>query len=78
MKNSLEIVTEQVLLAGGFKRGGRIRVAECVRQIAPDRWASVRKQSFTKYFCVYTRADSGSCVGCGSYLSCCSVNVPLR
>ena len=32
-KDSLEIVTEQVRLEGGFKRGGRIRVVECLRQI---------------------------------------------
>ena len=29
VKNSLEIVIAQVCLEGGFKRGGRIRVAEC-------------------------------------------------
>ena len=45
---------EQVRLEGGFKRGGRIRVAECLRQIVPDRWASIRKRSFAKCFCVYT------------------------
>ena len=33
VKNSLEIVIKQVHLEGGFKRGGRIRVAECLRQI---------------------------------------------
>ena len=60
MKNSLEIVTEQVRLEGGFKRGGRIRVAECLRQTVPNRWASVKRRSFTKCFCVYTRADKGS------------------
>ena len=27
MKNSLEIIIKQVRLEGGFKRGGRIRVA---------------------------------------------------
>ena len=36
VKNSLEIVIKQVRLEGGFKRGGRIRVAECLRQIVPD------------------------------------------
>ena len=41
-KDSLEIVIEQVRLEGGFKRGGRIRVAECLRQIVPNRWASGR------------------------------------
>ena len=32
VKNSLEIVIKQVRLEGGFKRGGRIRAAECLRQ----------------------------------------------
>ena len=32
-KNSLEIIIKQVRLEGGFERGGRIRVAECLRQI---------------------------------------------
>ena len=36
VKSSLEIVVEQVRLEGGFKRGGRIRVAECLRQIVLD------------------------------------------
>jgi len=48
VKNSLEIIIKQVHLEGGFKRGGRIRVAECLRQIVPNRWASSRKRSFTK------------------------------
>ena len=43
VKNSLEIVIKQVRLEGSFKRGGRIRVAECFRQIVPDRWASIRE-----------------------------------
>ena len=55
-------------LEGGFKRGGRTRVAECLRQlVVPDRWASIRKSSFTKCFCVYTRADKAlypSTMGC--------------
>ena len=42
VKNSLEIIIKQVRLEGGFERGGRIRVAECLRQIVPDRWASIR------------------------------------
>ena len=54
VKNSLEIIIKQVRLEGGFERGGRIRVAECLRQTVPDRWASIRKRSFTKCFCVYT------------------------
>ena len=35
VKNSLEIIIKQVRLEGGFERGGRIRVAECLRQIVP-------------------------------------------
>ena len=66
VKNSLEIIIKQVRLEGGFKRGGRIKVAECLRQIVPDRWASIRKRSFTKCFCVYTGGDKGSCVRCRS------------
>ena len=59
VKNSLEIIIKQVRLEGGFKRGGRIKVAECLRQTVPNRWARVRKGSFTKCFCVYTRGDNG-------------------
>ena len=33
VKNSLEINIKQVRLEGGFERGGRIRVVECLRQI---------------------------------------------
>ena len=47
-KRSLEIIIKQVCLEGGFKRGGRMRVAECLRQIVPDRWASVKKKIFHK------------------------------
>ena len=54
MKNSLEIIIKQVRLEGGFKGRGRIRVAECLRQIVLNSWANVRKRSFTKCFCVYT------------------------
>ena len=54
VKNSSEIIIKQVRLEGGFERGGRIRVAECLRQIVPDRWVGIRKRSFTKCFCVYT------------------------
>ena len=32
MKNSLEIVIEQVRLEGGFKRGGRTGLAECLKE----------------------------------------------
>ena len=41
VKNSLEISIEQVRLEGGFERAGRMRVAECLRQTVPDRWASI-------------------------------------
>ena len=44
VKNSLEIIIKQVRLEGGFKRGGIIRVAECLRQIVPNRWASIKKR----------------------------------
>ena len=37
VKNSLEIIIKQVRLEGGFKRVGRIREAECLRQIIPNR-----------------------------------------
>ena len=46
MKNSLEIIIKQVRLEGGFKTRGRIRVAECLRQIVPNRGASLKKQIF--------------------------------
>ena len=64
VKNSLEIIIKQAHLEGCFKRGGRIRVDECLRQIVPNTCASITKRSFTKCFCVYTRGDKGSCVGC--------------
>ena len=48
--SSLEIIIKQVHLEGGFNRGGRIRVADCLRQIVPNRWASIRKWSFTQFF----------------------------
>ena len=66
VKNSLEIIIKQVHLEGVFERGGRIRVAECLRQIVPDRWASIRKRSFAKCFCLYTGDDKGLCVRCRS------------
>ena len=57
------IIIKHVRLEGGFERGRRIRVAECLRQIVPDRWASIRKKVFhQKCFCVYTGGDKGSCV----------------
>ena len=65
VKNSLEIIIKQVRLQGGFERGGRIRVAECLRQIVPDRWASIRKRSFTK------------CIDRRSRMSPVSLSIPL-
>ena len=66
VKNSLEIIIKQVRLEGGFERGDRIRVAECLMQIVPDRYASIRRRSFAKCFCVYSGGggggDKGSCV----------------
>ena len=59
VKNSLEIIIKQMRLEGGFERGDRIRVAECLRQIVPYRWASIRKRSFTKCFCVYAGGGGG-------------------
>ena len=41
--DSLEIVIKKVGLEGGFERGRRLRVAECLKQTVPNRWASVRK-----------------------------------
>ena len=55
VKNSLEIIIKQVHLEGGFKRGGRIRVAGCLRQIVPNRWASVRKKDISPNVSVFTR-----------------------
>ena len=37
VKNSLEIIIKQVRLEGGFERGGRIRVAECLRLYQAER-----------------------------------------
>ena len=45
MKNSSEIIIKQVRLEGGFKRGGRIRVVECLRQLVPNGLASIRRVS---------------------------------
>ena len=39
-------------------------IIACLRQIVPNRWANVKKWSFTKCFCVYTRGDKGSRVRC--------------
>ena len=33
-------------------------MAECLRQIVPDRWAGIRKRSFTKC-CVYMGGGGG-------------------
>ena len=43
VKNSLEIIIKHVRPECGFKRGGKIRVVECLRQTVPNRWASIRK-----------------------------------
>ena len=59
VKNSLEIVIKQVRLEGGFKRGGRIRVAECLRQIVPDRWASIRKIFHQMFLCLHGEGGGG-------------------
>ena len=53
VKNSLETIIKQVHLEGGFKRGGRIRVAECLRQIVPNRWACIRKIFHQMFFCLH-------------------------
>ena len=55
VKKSLKIIIKQVRLEGGLKRGGRMRVLECLRQIVPNRWANIRKRSFTQCFCIYMR-----------------------
>ena len=51
VKNSLEIIIKQVRLEGGFERGGRIRVGQ---------HKMIRKRSFTKCFCVYSRQQKPS------------------
>ena len=61
VKNSLEIVTEQVCLRAALKVE-----AESGWRIVPSRWASVRKQSFTKIFWCLHKGDKGSCARCGS------------
>ena len=49
VKNSLEIIIiKQVRLEGGFERGGRIRVAECLRQIVPLRQMGQHKKKICK------------------------------
>ena len=59
-KNSLEIIIKKVCLEGGFKRGGRIRVVECLGQIVPNRWVSVKKKIFHQMFlCLLTHMHLG-------------------
>ena len=59
-----------------FKEEGESeRRTECLKQTAPNRWASVRKRYFTICFRTFTRGDKGSCVGCGSQLSGWSVKL---
>jgi len=52
-KDSLEIAIEEANFDDSLKRHGRIRVAEWLRQIVQNRWASIGKCSFVKWFCVY-------------------------
>ena len=57
-------------------------MAACLRQTVPNRLAiaCVRKRYSHKRFCVYTKGDKGTSVGCRSKLSSCSVpsNDPRR
>ena len=45
-------------------------MAECLRQIVPDRWAGLRKRSFTKCFCVYMGGGGGGGGGGGVVRGC--------
>ena len=75
VKNSSAIF-KQVRLEGGFERGGRIRVAECWRQIVPNRWASIRKDlspnvfMFTRHKCILCKLKQTNhqCTAVGTYL----------
>ena len=62
-------------MCGGGGGGGGVRVAECLRQVVPNRWGRVRKRSFTYCFCIYTRSDKGSGVGRVSLLSCWTIGL---
>ena len=60
VKNSLELIIKQVRLEGGFERGGRIRVAECLRQTVPDRWSSrSEEKDLSPNIFVFTRGRGG-------------------
>ena len=68
VKNSLEIVTEQVHLEGGYKRGGRIRVAKCMRQNVPDRGstlisnsAQTRQSTLTSHLFKVLQSTTNNC-----------------
>ena len=66
-ENSLEIIIKQVHLEGGFERGSRVRVVECLRQTVPDRQASIKKKNLSPNVFVFTResgGDKGLCVRC--------------
>ena len=65
VKNSLETIIKQVHLEGGFERGGRIRVAECLIQIVPDR-SQHKKKIFHQMFLCLHGGGKGSCVRCRS------------
>ena len=49
-KDSSEVGIVEVHPESGLERGGRSRVAECLRQTVPNRWASVRKWSSPNVF----------------------------
>ena len=53
-KTVLKQLSEQVHLEDSFKRGGRIRMAERLRQTVPNRWASIRSRFSPSVF-VFTR-----------------------
>ena len=65
-EDSLEIGVEEMSLWEALTEGGRIRVAECLRQTVPNSWASVRKRSFTQWSFVFTRGVQDSGVGRGT------------
>ena len=50
VKKSLEIISKQVRLEDGFKRGGRIRVAECLRQFFSRQIGQHKKPTFHQMF----------------------------
>ena len=73
VKNSLEIIIKQVRLKGGFKRGGRIRVAEWFEANCSRQMGQHKKKIFHQIFlCLHGGGggggggDKGSCVRCRS------------